>query len=201
MVRQQVESLPSFWPIFIFGITFVQVVVVVVLIILNGLAPIHIFPERHVDQFPSLANITGNATVVHYHYTNPWIGIGVLDFIQCGAKFTPCMREDKAIINRNLIERARIKDEGGLGCCRNNIWVGTSIFDECAASVNGSNNTDYIARTPCEDTSALLANFHPCCIGITGTHYVSMKCLYSLHYIYMSTSSSNYIYAHKCGSF
>ena len=169
MVRQQVESLPTFWPIFIFGVTFVQVVVVIVLLILRGLAPINIFPQEYTQTFPSLMNETANETVTYYRYTNPWIGIGVLDLIQCGAKFTPCMRQDQAIINRNLVERALVKEKGGYGCCRNNLWVGTTTEDECAGT--------YTPGTTCDDTSALLPNFHPCCIGITGTVMNTIQCV------------------------
>lgn len=171
LVRQKVESLPTFWPIFIVGVTFVQVVVVVVLIVLNGLAPINIAPNVNTEAFPSLYNETGNSSVTYYRFTNLWIGMNVIDLIHSGVKFTPCMRKDRAIIARNLIRRANERndeDEGrGVGCCQNNIWVGTTVFSSCVESHSPGNNTDF-KPTPCEDTNALLANFHPCCISITG---------------------------------
>jgi membrane associated rhomboid family serine protease len=167
-VREQVQSLPSFWPIFTVGITGIQIIVVIVLLSIRGLAPINIFPNTDTGYYPSLRNESGNASVSYYRYTNPWIGIGVLDLIQCGAKFTPCMRQDRSIIHRNLVQRATEGDMGGVGCCRNNIWIGSTLPDGCAHTWNPQNDTDYLDRTPCEDTSVLLANFHPCCIGITG---------------------------------
>lgn len=169
LIREKVQSLPTFWPIFIFGITFVQVVVVVVLIILRGLAPINIAPNERSNQFPSLFNETGNETVTYYRYTNPWVGIGVLDLIQCGAKFTPCMRRDRAIERRNLVYRAQLKEANNpVGCCRNNIWVGTTLEDGCVHEHSPMNNTQFVSGSSCEDTTVLLANFHPCCIGIIG---------------------------------
>ena len=167
LVREKVQSLPTFWPIFIVGVTFVQLVVVVVLIVLNGLAPINIAPNVYTEAFPSLYNETGNTSVTYYRFTNLWIGMSVIDLIHSGVKFTPCMRRDRAINDRNLIQRANEIDEGGLGCCQNNIWVGTTVLSGCVESHSPGNNTDF-KSTPCEDTNALLANFHPCCISITG---------------------------------
>lgn len=169
LVREKLQSLPTFWPIFIVGVTFLQVVAVVVLIVLQGLAPIHYEPLTHTDSYPSLLTEFGNASVTYYTFTNLWIGIGLLDLIHSGIKFTPCMRRDAAIINRNIQQRNREEDNGGLGCCQNTIWVGTTIRDECVVSEYPDlNNTAYLDQIPCEDTNALLANFHPCCISITG---------------------------------
>lgn len=165
LVREKVQSLPTFWPIFIVGVTFVQVVVVVVLIVLNGLAPINIAPKVYTEDFPSLYNETGDSSVTYYRFTNLWIGMSVINLIHSGAKFTPCMRRDRAINDRKLIQRAN--KTAGLGCCQNNIWVGTTVFNDCVESHSPSNNTDF-KHTPCEDTNALLPNFHPCCISITG---------------------------------
>ena len=167
-IREKVQSLPTFWPIFIIGLTFVQVVVVIVLMVIHRPAPFNIKPDEKIDQFPSLRNESGNETVTYYRYTNPWFGIGVLHLIQSGVKFTPCMRQDSAIASRNLIQRASDKDNGGLGCCRNNIWVGSTIPSGCVNNYSPGNNTEYLDRVPCEDTTLLLANFHPCCIGIIG---------------------------------
>lgn len=174
-VREKVQSLPTFWPIFIIGITFVQVVVVIVLISIHKPAPIHIKPVERSEQFPSLRNESGNETVIYYRYTNPWFGIGVLNLIQSGVKFTPCMRHDQAITSRNLIQRAREKENGGLGCCQNNIWVGSTIPTDCVDHYVPSNSSEYLDNVPCEDTTLLLANFHPCCIGIIGERIVRGK--------------------------
>ena len=168
LVREKLGSLPTFWPIFTLGVTFVQVVVVVVLIVLQGLAPIHYQPEIHSSNYPNLLNESTNASITYYRFTNLWIGIGLLDLIQSGAKFTPCMRKDVAIINRNLQQRNRDKENGGLGCCQNKAWVGTVIQDECVTSEYPNENNTLYDNVPCEDSTQLLANFHPCCISITG---------------------------------
>ncbi len=169
LVREKLGSLPTFWPIFIIGVTFVQAVVVAVLIVLQGLAPIHYQPRVHTGNYPSLLNQSTNSSVTYYEFTNLWIGIGLLDLIHSGAKFTPCMRKDIAIINRNIQQRNRDKlDSGGLGCCQNKAWVGTVIEGECVTDMYPNENNTLYDNTPCKESTQLLANFHPCCISITG---------------------------------
>lgn len=168
LVREKLESLPSFWPIFIVGVTFVQLVVVGVLMALQGFAPFHYRPEKHTDNYPSLLNASGNASVTYYTFTNLWFGIGLLDLIHSGAKFTPCMRKDAAIINRNIQQRNQEKDSGGLGCCQNRVWVGTAIREDCVVSQYPDLNSTEFDPAPCKDSNLFLANFHPCCISITG---------------------------------
>ena len=168
LVREELESLPTFWPIFTVGVTVIQIGVVVVLMSLNGFAPVNYQPEIHTDNYPSLLNESGNASATYYTFTNLWFGVGLLDLIHSGAKFTPCMRKDVAIINRNLQQRNReVEELGGLGCCQNKIWVGTVVNEECVTSQNPSLNNTKFVSTPCKDSS-MLANFHPCCISITG---------------------------------
>ena len=169
LVREELQSLPTFWPIFIVGVTFVQVVAVVIFIVLHGLAKIDFEPVKHTANYPSLRNVSGNASVTYHTFTNLWIGTGLLDLIHSGVKFTPCMRKDVAIINRNLQQRNREEDSGGLGCCQNKVWVGTVIGEECVASDPNLNisNIDF-EPVPCKDNNQFLANFHPCCISITG---------------------------------
>lgn len=170
LVREELESLPTFWPIFILGVTFIQLCVVVVLMVLNGFAPFDYQPQQRTSNYPSLVNISGNASVTYYEFTNLWFGIDLLNLIHSGAKFSPCMRKDVAIINRNIQQRNREKESGGLGCCQNKIWVGTVLEEDCVTSSGSDINTSSIEflNTPCKDTTRLLANFHPCCISITG---------------------------------
>lgn len=168
LVREELESLPTFWPIFIIGVTFIQICVVVVLMVLNGFAPFDYQPRQHTANYPSLLNVSGNASVTYYEFTNLWFGIDLLDLIHSGAKFSPCMRKDVAIINRNIQQRNREKESGGLGCCQNKIWVGTVLEEDCVTSTTTNISSVEFVSTPCKDTTQLLANFHPCCISITG---------------------------------
>ena len=82
MVREQLESLPSFWPIFIIGISFIQLVATGVLIPLMGLESIHPLPEARVGFFPSLSDPSGNATSSYFLFRNMWIGMNIKDMIR-----------------------------------------------------------------------------------------------------------------------
>ena len=140
----------------------------VVLLSLYSIADINIFPKERTNVYPSLFNETTNATVTYYTFVNMWIGLDVVDLIHVGAKFSPCMHKDFAIINRNIQRRNMEEDTGGLGCCRNNPWVGTTTLSDCVQSHSPSNTTLYVNGIPCENFTQLLENFHPCCISITG---------------------------------
>lgn len=82
LVREQLASLPSFWPIFIIGISFVQLVATGVLIPLRGLEAIHPLPELRTGFFPSLSDPSGNASSQFYLFRNMWIGMNIKDLIQ-----------------------------------------------------------------------------------------------------------------------
>lgn len=82
IVRDQLASLPTFWPILIVGLTFLQLVATGVLIYLRGLETIHILPQHNVGFFPSLSAASGNESVEYLTLTNMWIGMRAVDLIQ-----------------------------------------------------------------------------------------------------------------------
>ena len=157
LVRRKVESLPSFWPIFIVIISIVQVVAMIVLLAIRSLAPIRASPASFTEEFPSLLNETTAAFVTYHRSFNLWIGPTAPNLIRFGAKFPPCMRSDDGIRSRNSEQAA-----GNLGCCRNAQWRGTTVHSDCADFAHPSNQTSFTTNETC------LANFHPCCISITG---------------------------------
>ncbi len=169
LVRHKVESLPTFWPIFIVLVTLAQVAGMVVLLAVfgtdSGLAPIEIAPKEYIRTFPSLSNPSGEENVTYYRAVNLWIGLTPPQLIRIGAKFTPCMRTDFEIRRRNT----RINDEAR-GCCKNTIHFGTTTPPDCAANIMSSNESNYDSNYTCSDIRSpnYPPTFHPCCISITG---------------------------------
>ena len=178
LVRKKVESLPSFWPVFIILVTIAQVAGMVVLLVIygteEGLAPVRVTPEERTDVFPSLKNISGNELVTYYRSVNLWFGLSPPNMIAIGAKFTPCMRIDFGIRSRNSRDRDM---EGNLGCCKNQQNVGTVPFRDCAFSditstntTSTQNGTGFDPNIECSNNRSAFFpnNFYPCCISITG---------------------------------
>lgn len=182
LVRHKVESLPSFTPWFIIVMSILQIVALIVLIATNGgVAKIRGTPIRHRDEFPSLRANNTNATesVTYYEAVNLWIGLSPLELIRIGAKFTPCMRRDFGIQDRNTRLYGNNRDK--LGCCKNRDNVGTVITtSECICTImegvcsSRVDNTTELAFNigGCSENfnnSTLgLPSFHPCCVSITG---------------------------------
>jgi hypothetical protein len=178
MVRSEVESLPTFCPFFTVLITVAQIVCFLVLIILNGLAPVNIRPEMIPVTVPTLATSSGVLTKTVSRSTNMWIGPRIVHMIQWGAKFKPCMRGDDEIFRRN----SRLAESGTIGCCCNGRYFGSVVESECA----GRNNTEFSLQQFFNTTSCFGFSpgatcsaqgvravfnqtfFRPCCVSITG---------------------------------
>ena len=182
LVRHKVESLPAFTPWFIIVMSILQVIALVVLISVNqGVAPIRAAPIRHSGLFPSLRSNSTNATerVTYYEAVNLWIGLPPKELIRIGAKFTPCMRRDFEIRDRN--SEFYGENRNNVGCCKNRDNVGTTIqTTDCACflgnvncTVNQGNLTDVAYNFgTCQAGSA---TFHPCCVSITGRCLVTSR--------------------------
>lgn len=151
-----------------------QVVAMIVLLPIYGLAPIDVFPRERTEEFPSL--LTSNATenITYFRSVNLWIGHTPIDLIRLGAKFTPCMRTDFGI-RRDIV--APIGDMVRLlGCCQNQEFVGTIVASDCGAvsqNFNESSDRFFEPGIRCTENRSRTfplggPNFHPCCISITG---------------------------------
>lgn len=162
-----------------------QVVGMIVLLPLFGIATIDVFPQEITSEFPSL-NLTTTANTTFYRGVNLWIGPTATQLIQFGAKFTPCMRTDFGIRRRN----ARLYgDSSDTGCCKNQEWVGTIPSTDCGAvnllrlnatinttqtgngtGINGTAGIGFEFNTACSSNASAFfpPNFHPCCVSITG---------------------------------
>lgn len=170
LIRQKVDSLPTFFPFFILGITLIQSIATIVAIITGGLAPIGAIPEETQEMTASLSSPSKLDNSTYEESVNPWVGSPIPFLITIGAKFTPCMREDHKINARN----ARIREEklidGGVGCCVNGNWIGSTSSSDCAHNKTGTGaDTEFREGQPCSQTDLrTLINFRPCCISLTG---------------------------------
>lgn len=145
----------------------------VVLLPIYGLAPIKISPIEETNTYASLLTMDGMDNITYFRSTNLWIGLTPLNLIRFGAKFSPCMRTDFRI--RQTIT-ATINDaiSEGYGCCQNQQWVGNTVFTGCGAAttLERTNATFFEGGTRCMSNNSMTspagANFHPCCISVTG---------------------------------
>lgn len=138
-----------------------------------GLAPIKLFPIEETDEFPSLMSSNGT-NVTYYRSINLWIGLSPLNLIRLGAKFSPCMRRDFDVKRTVLAPITERTLSDGYGCCQNELYVGNTVIRECIAfSVDETNSTFFERGIRCSNNRSRTAaqggaNFHPCCISITG---------------------------------
>lgn len=143
-----------------------------VLLPIYRLAPIKLFPIEETTEFPSLLTVN-DSNVTYYRGINLWIGVRPLDLIRLGAKFSPCMRRDFEI--RRTVNVAIRDTVAILGCCQNGEHVGTVVPNGCVTPTNApaTNSTFFQGGVRCSDNTSMAAsqggaNFHPCCISITG---------------------------------
>lgn len=147
----------------------------VVLLPIFGLAPIKAVAIERMEEFPSLLTINATEEVTYYRSVNFWIGPTPYDLIRLGAKFTPCMRRDFGIRQAITSQIRDTENRNLIGCCRNEQWVGSTVFEECGAAISMvpiTNVTFFEPGIRCinndSSTNPPGPNFHPCCISITG---------------------------------
>ena len=137
---------------------------------LYNIAPIRLAPSQENETFPSL--MTENDTnFTFYRSNNIWIGLTPLNLIRFGAKFSPCMRQDFTILNTISTDiRETTSLESGYGCCQNRENIGNTLPENCIGSVNENAEMFFERTIRCSSNSSSTngANFHPCCISITG---------------------------------
>lgn len=195
LIRTEVDSLPSFWPWFIVLVSVAQVnpchmchmchmcmcvctlyvcsllqlAVVIVLLPIYGLAPIRLTPTEQNDSFASLMT-DNDSNVTYYRSNNIWIGLTPLDLVRFGGKFSPCMRKDFGIINTVNTALTAITSSSEYGCCQNRENVGNTLRVDCIVAGNESSEMFFEQTIRCSSNSSTTngANFHPCCISITG---------------------------------
>ena len=145
----------------------------IVLLPIYGLAPIDVFPLERTEEFPSLRTMNATDNITYFRSVNLWIGHTPLDLIRLGAKFSPCMRTDFGIRLHVIAPIQEVRFD--LGCCQNQEFVGTILIGDCGAPLHFDETGDrfFEPGIRCSENRSRThplggANFHPCCISITG---------------------------------
>ena len=194
LVRREVASLPTFWPICIVLISLAQIGgLITIMVITRPPAPINVGPQGYVSDFPTLkypyvltnatnssnvTNTTPKTSVTYYLASNLWIGPRPVDLIRLGAKFSPCMRDDTyGIVARNF----RIYADDSLVCCLNGKNIGATLSKQCggislgATGINSSCANTTAVKNYTNSTVVLPSYFRPCCLSIIGDCNVTSK--------------------------
>ncbi|KAJ0033842.1 hypothetical protein NQD34_000949 [Periophthalmus magnuspinnatus] len=114
-VQKQLDHFHSHRPYFTYWITFVHVVITLLACCTYGFAPVGF--AQHSQTQLVLKNKGIYESVKYTQQENFWIGPSSDDLIHLGAKFSPCIRQDKQIVS--LIQKAKDLERES-GCCVQN---------------------------------------------------------------------------------
>uniref|UniRef100_A0A3B3X3L3 Inactive rhomboid protein n=1 Tax=Poecilia mexicana TaxID=48701 RepID=A0A3B3X3L3_9TELE len=114
-VQKQLEDFHSHRPYFTYWITFVHVIITLLACCTYGFAPVG-FSQRSKTELV-LKNKGIYESVKFIQQENFWIGPSSDDLIHLGAKFSPCMRQDKQIVR--MIQKDKDLERES-GCCIQN---------------------------------------------------------------------------------
>nr|XP_047142960.1 inactive rhomboid protein 1 [Hydra vulgaris] len=114
-VREQIDEFSDHRPYFTYWLSFVQVVVLIVMISVYPFAPIGV-SERSTQKniLVSRNGVLGMELKGKKEVESFWIGPTLQTLIILGAKYAPCMRHDIQLYRELLYERAM---ENNTGCC------------------------------------------------------------------------------------
>lgn len=152
-VREQMEEISDHRPYFTYWLSFVQIVILIVMLSIYPLAEIGVSQktikeERLISRNGVLQKEKLPNTVVESF----WIGPSLSTLILLGAKFAPCMRRDTVLFKTLEEERLR---ENSTGCCLQNLNTGCIQRQqaECSSSFTTFKANKVCGQDPkaCED--------------------------------------------------
>uniref|UniRef100_A0A671YPQ3 Inactive rhomboid protein n=1 Tax=Sparus aurata TaxID=8175 RepID=A0A671YPQ3_SPAAU len=114
-VQKQLDDFHSHRPYFTYWITFVHIVITLLACCTYGFAPVGF--AQHSTSELVLKNKGIYESVKYVQQENFWIGPSSEDLIHLGAKFSPCIRQDRQIVS--LVQKAK-DSERESGCCVQN---------------------------------------------------------------------------------
>ncbi|XP_044201789.1 inactive rhomboid protein 2-like [Thunnus albacares] len=114
-VQKQLDDFHSHRPYFTYWITFVHIVITLLACCTYGFAPVGF--AQHSTTELVLKNKGIYESVKHVQQENFWIGPSSEDLIHLGAKFSPCIRQDRQVVE--LIRKAKDLERES-GCCIQN---------------------------------------------------------------------------------
>ncbi|XP_035706084.1 inactive rhomboid protein 1 isoform X2 [Folsomia candida] len=124
-----IDEYEDFRPYFTYWISIVQIVILIVIMILYGLAPVGM--DLHRKSSLVLVTSLSLQQMEVIQPANFWVGPSAGDLIHLGAKYAPCMRRDDVIYRRIVETRDR---ERQTACCIRNDNSGCvqSSRNECS---------------------------------------------------------------------
>ncbi|XP_048847857.1 inactive rhomboid protein 1-like isoform X1 [Brienomyrus brachyistius] len=131
-VKRQIEDMDDHRPFFTYWITFVHLLITILAVCIYGFAPVGFAQHETVDSVLRNKGVYENVKFVQQE--NFWIGPSSEALIHLGAKFSPCMRQDRQV--HELIQQKRAKERNSACCVRNDRsgCVQTSR-EECSATL------------------------------------------------------------------
>ncbi|XP_019732076.1 inactive rhomboid protein 2 [Hippocampus comes] len=114
-IQKQLDDFHSHRPYFTYWITFVHIVITLLSCCTYGFAPVGFAQHSKTDLV--LKNKGIYESVKYIQQQNFWIGPRSDDLIHLGAKFSPCIRQDRQIVH--LIQKAKDLEKES-GCCVQN---------------------------------------------------------------------------------
>ena len=114
-IRAQLNDMDDYRPYFTYWVTTVQVLVMLISLTLYGFGPLGISLAQSQSQV-----LTRGLYIEEIDFNEPasfWLGPRAADLIHLGAKFSPCMRRDEAIMKEVELQETR---EAETGCCIRN---------------------------------------------------------------------------------
>ncbi|XP_051925540.1 inactive rhomboid protein 1 isoform X4 [Hippocampus zosterae] len=131
-VKRQIEDMDDHRPFFSYWITFVHLLVTILAVSIHGIAPVGFSQHETVDSVLRNKGVYENVKFVQQQ--NFWIGPSSEKLIHLGAKFSPCMRQDREI--HKLVQEKRDKERES-GCCVRNDRSGClqTLQEECSTTL------------------------------------------------------------------
>ncbi|XP_017786905.1 PREDICTED: inactive rhomboid protein 2 isoform X1 [Nicrophorus vespilloides] len=139
-VREQLDDMEDYRPMFTYWVTTVQILVLIISVICYGFGPFGIDLETKSGQV--LVTSLSLQQVDYKEPANFWFGPRAADLIHLGAKFAPCMRVDRTILQKIEMTRAKERETA---CCIRNDDSGCVQSSQADCSVRGLRPTKIIS--------------------------------------------------------
>ncbi|XP_018610281.1 inactive rhomboid protein 1 isoform X2 [Scleropages formosus] len=114
-VKRQIEDMDDHRPFFTYWITFVHLLITILAVGIYGIAPIGFSQHETVDSVLRNKGVYENVKFVQQE--NFWVGPSSEALIHLGAKFSPCMRQDRQV--HKLIQAKQDLERNSACCVRN----------------------------------------------------------------------------------
>ncbi|XP_057681572.1 inactive rhomboid protein 1 isoform X2 [Corythoichthys intestinalis] len=131
-VKKQIDDMDDHRPFFSYWITFVHLLITILAVTIHGIAPVGFSQHETVDSVLRNKGVYENVKFVQQQ--NFWIGPNSEALIHLGAKFSPCMRQDREI--HKLVQEKKSKERES-GCCVRNDRSGClqTLHEECSTTL------------------------------------------------------------------